>query len=621
MQRYTLHIKLTIMGPFLTAATSSETYGLDKSFHRSPGNLPEIPGSHIKGKLRMSLEELRTVDGGKQFADLGGWFGQPSAENSYEPSTGQLHFSSFTCEIPQAQKIRVRTAINPQTLIAEKHHLHTVEDLFSSGALIDWVGKISYYAENAQKAREISAVLYLGFKWLTNLGAEKGVGSGRLAKVWFSNPTPDNQPRDAQQGDFQSLHIRIRPVEYLMIGGVKKPRTNFVASERVIPGSVIKGAIAAGLNEKFSQPVNTPLSAMSGRLMPGYEMLAENFELIRVTHAFPTASGSGRPVHVPISTVQVSGKFYDRALSKDPTLLIDDRAPIYFIDWKKPWSFFGEVSPKEVFKTSTSIENKTRRSQEGQLFTYTHLCAVDEHDQEIEWICNVDFESISDPVTRKQVIEQFADAAKSCLFHLGKLNQEVRVSIHSGQASPLEGSHGFIFDDLAIITLQSDSIMLDPQSVRKLKPGEDLFTLYSNYWQQISCMDNGGASFELIDFYAHQKFQGGYLYHRYLGAGERHQKPAHYYPYYLTCAGSVFILKPTQRLEAQGKLQHWRQNGLDLPKWAEKKYGQPDRKLWQNCPFVPQNGYGEIQVNLNWHWTHRADRSHDLEPDIEVKNG
>ena len=621
MEKYNLQIKLTIMGPFLTAASSSDTYGLDKSFHRGPDDRPAIPGSHIKGKLRMALEELKNNADGAYFTELNSWFGQPSAENSYEPAPGQLHFSSFTCETPPTEKIRVRTAVNQQTMIAEKHHLRAVEDLFSSGAMIDWTGNVTYYAENAQKASEIANALYLGFSWLTNLGAEKGVGSGRLAKIWFSTPKPDNQPQDARQSDFQSLHLCIRPVEYLMIGGVKKPRTNFVASERIIPGSAIKGAIAAGLNQLFARPVNSPLSAISGKSMPGYELLAENFEHIRVTHAFPAKIGSGRPVHIPISTVEIREQQYDRALVKDPDLLVNDLAPLYFIDWKKPWSFFGEVTPKEIFVTRTSIDDKTRRSREGQLFTYTFLGPVDINNQDIEWICNVDFDSVSDPTTRKIVIEQFTRAVRTCLVRLGKLNQEVKVSIHSGQASPFEGSQGLVYDDQVIITLQTDAIMLDPKSVSKLEPGENLFSLYSDYWRQISSNQKGKASLELVDFYAHQQFQGGYLYHRYLGAGERDKKPAQYYPYYLTCAGSVFILKPTHSLEAQEKLQHWLQNGLNLPKWAEKKFGQPGRKLWQNCPFIPQNGYGEICVNLNWHWTHRADSSINRELNIEVKNG
>jgi hypothetical protein len=107
---------------------------------------------------------------------------------------------------------------------------------------------------------------------------------------------------------------------------------------------------------------------------------------------------------------------------------------------------------------------------------------------------------------------------------------------------------------------------------------------------------------ELVDYFAHQNFQGGYLYHRYLGAGESKQKPKHYYPYYLTGAGSVFLLKVKDENAAREIVQRWENLGLDLPAWAIQEYGQYDRELWQNCPFVPENGYGEVVVNLDWHW-------------------
>jgi hypothetical protein len=42
--------------------------------------------------------------------------------------------------------------------------------------------------------------------------------------------------------------------------------------------------------------------------------------------------------------------------------------------------------------------------------------------------------------------------------------------------------------------------------------------------------------------------------------------------------------------------------GLPLPVWALAEYGQYNRELWETCPFVPENGYGEIAVNLAWHW-------------------
>jgi hypothetical protein len=162
-----------------------------------------------------------------------------------------------------------------------------------------------------------------------------------------------------------------------------------------------------------------------------------------------------------------------------------------------------------------------------------------------------------------------------------------------------------IRDGLVILTLQTDAIMLCSEDVRKLSAGEDLKNLYVAFWTELSGGkdDTAHASLELLDFYAHQTFKGGYVYHRHLGAREKHINPQNYYPYYLTCAGSVFKLKPRDEAKARACLEKWLHSGLDLPEWAKDKYARTD--TWKSCPFVSQNGFGEIVVNLNWHWDHR----------------
>jgi len=35
---------------------------------------------------------------------------------------------------------------------------------------------------------------------------------------------------------------------------------------------------------------------------------------------------------------------------------------------------------------------------------------------------------------------------------------------------------------------------------------------------------------------------------------------------------------------------------LDVPAWAETKYGIP---VWKKCPYVPENGFGEVMINAD----------------------
>jgi len=76
-----------------------------------------------------------------------------------------------------------------------------------------------------------------------------------------------------------------------------------------------------------------------------------------------------------------------------------------------------------------------------------------------------------------------------------------------------------------------------------------------------------------------------------------------YYPYVLTEAGSVFVLELQSPL-ADEALNRFVENGLSLPSQIIALFPEEEDHYehWKNCPYVPENGYGEIIVNLDWHW-------------------
>ena len=63
----------------------------------------------------------------------------------------------------------------------------------------------------------------------------------------------------------------------------------------------------------------------------------------------------------------------------------------------------------------------------------------------------------------------------------------------------------------------------------------------------------------------------------------------------------------TDEENARKYLTRWINQGLGLPAWATAEYSQYGKPMWKNCPFMPENGYGEIAVNLKWHWEKRLD--------------
>jgi len=601
-ERYVSEIELNILGPFLTAATGAGAYSLDKVFHRDyAGNLV-VPQTHLKGRLRMALEELIDhFDEGERPA-IDDWFGASSDQeaSNFQPYAGMLKFSDLRVEPPAQMAARMRMTMNTQTLTAKERLLRTIEEPFASGSRVKCVGTVSYYADDEVEALAIARILQTGLMWLPNLGAEKSVGFGRLQSVHIGKPRPRQVgPAPQTASSLPALHLRIRPEESILIGGIKSGRTNFVRSRREIPGSVVKGALAESLNRSRGiRPAYRPITATNAQEYGPFAELARHFHAVCVTHAIPTFVGSARPVRKPISTVQGPTGEGDVALrSGDPYPLIQGQAPSYFVDRKSGGLYLGDADPREVFVTRVEIDDATGRASDGKLFTYSFQCPVDEDGNPLEWVCNVDFSAIANDATRTVVKQQFASAVHLHLQNLGKLGRKVEIDVQDGRVGAAYASKQPIENGLAIVTLQSDTIMLEAEAVRALRPGQDMTHLYAAYWEELS-----GGSMVLEDFFAHQSFEGGYLYHRYLGAAERAAAPYSYRPYYLTQAGSTFKLKVLDEASARPLLSGWLGNGLPLPLWAQEAYGQYDRELWQNCPFVPESGYGEIAVNLAWHW-------------------
>lgn len=610
-QRYTCTINLIVLGPFLTAATGSEQYGVDKSAHRDYMGQLVIPASHIKGKLRSSLDELDPFFDPADRPDLKALFGEKSADGSYEPLPATVHFSDLVSSILDIGGTRTRVTINHASQTAQQNMLRKIEDPFPSGTEISFDGKVTFSASDANAAIRLASVLQLGLQWLATVGAEKGVGFGRLKSAKVSSPTENEVPAiQTISGTSNALHLRITAHEPLLAGGIKSRRTNYIVSRQELTGGLLKGALAAALNEAHGvNPVTRPLDASYAGDFPGFEALVKHFSAIRVTHARPTLAGDPRPTRRPLSAVEYEesvvgteeeGKlsFADVALSNKRRPLVQGRhSPAYYGDAKNLDRYEGLAKPAELFVTRSEINDESQRTAEGQLFTYQFYAPCTENGEQIEWVCNVNFDAIYEPAERKDARQQFAAAVRQHLHRLGKLGRAVTVAVSDNQAAPAMVSSNIIQDGLALVTLQSDAIMLDPDTVRSLPLGQDLYEAYAAYWHDLS---NGALA--LDDFYAHQGFEGGYLYHRYLGAAERSNHPNRYRPYYLTLAGSLFKLRVVNEEIATQLLTRWLTGGLPLPKWALIEYGQYKRPLWETCPFVPENGYGEIAVNLAWHW-------------------
>lgn len=609
-KHYTCEVHLTILGPLLTAATGPDRYGVTKSSHCDHLGRIVIPASHIKGKIRSSLEELEQFFDPDDRPNLSRLFGEPSAEGTYVPLPAILRFSDLICEdTPDPQEgTHTRVTINRLSQTSKQNLLREVDKPFQSGKEIRFNGKVAFRASDSEAALRLARVLKVGFQWLATIGSEKGVGFGRLESVQLDIPIETEESEiQILDGTSDAIQLRITADEPLLVGSIKNRRSNYIVSRKELPGGLIKGALAAALNEAHgATPVTRPLDKRCASDFPGYESLIKHFSAIRVTHALPTLVENPRPIRLPLSAVEHSDDsgtiIGDVALSSKAAPLVKDRySPAYYGDAKNLKRYEGLAEPAELFVTRSEIDDVSQRTADGQLFTYQFYApyTLDKLNQKqpIEWVCNANFNAIEDVAERSAARQQFGLAVQRYLHRLGKLSRAVTIAVGGGPAAPAMCSRAIIENGLVLVTLQSDAIILDPNLVRSLPLGQDLHELYATYWHDIS-----DGALALDDFFAHQGFEGGYLYHRYLGSAERADNPNRYRPYYLTLSGSLFKLRVLDEKSATNLLTRWMALGLPLPVWALAEYGQYNRELWETCPFVPENGYGEIAVNLAWHW-------------------
>jgi hypothetical protein len=75
----------------------------------------------------------------------------------------------------------------------------------------------------------------------------------------------------------------------------------------------------------------------------------------------------------------------------------------------------------------------------------------------------------------------------------------------------------------------------------------------------------------------------------YLGTRRRAFGSGTYFPFVLTNEGSVFTLEISSE-DARQALLHALRFGLPVPPFGARPL------TWRNCPYVPENGYGEIDL-------------------------
>jgi hypothetical protein len=65
----------------------------------------------------------------------------------------------------------------------------------------------------------------------------------------------------------------------------------------------------------------------------------------------------------------------------------------------------------------------------------------------------------------------------------------------------------------------------------------------------------------------------------------------------------VFVLeaKDDSLASTRKQIANWLETGLPLPSWVSQFADEDESQRWRFCTYIPENGYGEIAVNLPVH--------------------
>jgi hypothetical protein len=516
---------------------------------------------------------------------------EDTPQGSPEPHRGILYFSDFLCEKEASSQppIKSRIKIDPVRGAVARGALQDIEAPFASGEKVIFTGTISYIAKDVSQGNDIKAQIEKGLRWITSLGAERTSGFGRLigVRVEAQERNLGFRQGTAVSGRSNIIGLVLRPRSPFCVA---KRRTvgNLFESEDMLSGSVIRGALATTLKTILNRSGD-----VDGSIPQPWKELGEHFNAIRFTHAFPVASAQNegvclRPVFPPLSLVKTGeeNQFFDVALRDGPGLIGQPpKAPLFSVDWKESddvRKYFGWGHCNRELRVRTAVDRRSRRAAENQLFAY-EMVVPDGH----QWLGYANLSQIGDDDIAKKVESQLRALLEQRLRNIGKTKTTADVLTQNVQPlfpsslTPLEPENRWV------ITLQTPAILCNPLELDEMSGKDELRQTYEKVWDDLS-----DSKLKLVRYFASQSLAGGWYLIR------RFQPNRPYNPFLLSNAGSVFVLAATADIaEAKEVIETWLKNGLPLPPWAKKRYGDS----WRSCPFLPADGFGEIAVNLPCH--------------------
>ena len=562
-------LKLVFSGPFITQASGTLTLGMDVEMQKDSANQPVINGSLIKGNIRHTLNDFSTLLEDECLkADINRWFGSETSDHQYTPQRTHIDFDFFwqlASDYETSQQQRTRIAIDSATGTVNEGALQIAEDCFPLNCKKPiFAGKIIIRFKNETERLKIEKWLNKALAYIPAMGSFKGVGWGKLVSatlepIQSSSPTPSNKSLPENATRFGIQLALDRP---FCLGRPRTPDSNQIVSDDFIAGNVIKGLIARLYNDD---------SALLEQKLC--------FDPLIITHALPTGKENNQINHpIPLSLAIHNDKVID--LSEQPTEnIVWENAPKFSPDWKQEdkktvlKSLQKEMQPPERLLVLRTEINKKGISEESKLFSLKCIETKKHH-----WCADIDLHQIP---KEKQitVLRELQQKLQHGLYGIGKTKAHAQLTFKLD--APFKAETKQLTPGRQIITLITAARMLPPDlRIPGTNSAEALKKTYQKYWQQALTDE-----VTLENYFAQQSLTSAY-YHQI----RNQQTEKAYYPEWLTVAGSVFVLNIFDP-DTLKKLQNFAITGLPAHPEVDKTAAD-----WKTTPYLPEQGYGEIQI-------------------------
>lgn len=560
-ERRVYELRVRVKSPFLFQGAVNSRLGYDAAALRDEEGRAIVPGTQIKGVFRAAMEAMASAGyGGIDIVALFGARSETSDSDVDAPNRGAALFGDLTATGELDATATTRIALDLETGAVSRGALQVVELAAPSGAIVDFAGTLVIRYPVGLAPSGVEDAIGKALKLIPSIGAIKSAGFGEVVPDGCSitervqerqvlvpqNPQPNAEDRLAFHVTFD------RPI---MVDAWRADH-NIYKGSTIVPGAAFKGAVAERLR--------------IGGANPSSGVLEKALSAMRFSHAFPIVEGERANLPLPLSLIcdEAGETFADIASWQLGEAPLFGGRPAEFVASAKDGIRkkardrlkLPSWRTQTLERTHVTIDSDSLAASEGQLYS-AELTAT----KGTVWLLEVDCGAVEDRKEAARIISAIGNRIDG----IGRTAATAILETAANRRLPeVEG-------DEATLCLVTPAVMFDGAI-----EGVPMHERYAGYFRDL--LD--GAVLE--NFLAARKLAGGYLASRYRPYGQT------YYPFVLTQPGSVFMVKlPTQK--SRVAVARALRFGLPAPRIAGREMD------WRICPFVPENGFGEVTTRLH----------------------